>query len=181
MRKVVLVTGGARSGKSSWAEQQLWDKPGVEYVATGYLNWDDPEWVQRVQLHRQRRPKSWLVTETIDLISVLQSGQHPVLVDCLTLWLTRTMDKHGCWDLAAQANTATAHQLIFEEIEQLAKALQQCQREVYLVSNEVGMGIVPDNAGSRLFQDELGWCNSQIAAVCDEVWLCHVGIAKRWI
>ncbi len=93
-----LVTGGARSGKSSWAEQQLADRDRVDYVATSHWP-DDPDWAERVRLHRERRPASWSTIETIDLVSVLASQDDaPVLIDCLGVWLTRVMDETGVWE-----------------------------------------------------------------------------------
>ena len=85
-----LVLGGARSGKSSWAESQFDGVADVEYVATSQSRADDPEWVERVALHRARRPDAWRTTETTDLASVLRADDAtPVLIDCLGTCLTR--------------------------------------------------------------------------------------------
>lgn len=176
MPRRVLVVGGARSGKSTWAEHQLSRVDVVDYVATGYVPTDDAEWVERVRLHRERRPASWRTIETLDLASVLDAdGEAPVMIDCLTLWLTRTMDELDAW---TRGRSASAE--IEARIDAVADALATCRRDVFLVSNEVGSGVVPGDPGSRLFQDLLGICNAKVAAVCDEVWLCHVGIARQW-
>src|SRR4051812_49566790 len=95
----VLVLGGARSGKSSYAEGLLGGERSVEYVACGLpSDGEDPEWADRVALHRARRPASWRTVETLDLAGVLGRPGPPVLVDCLTTWLAGTMDECGVWD-----------------------------------------------------------------------------------
>ena len=167
-----LVLGGARSGKSAWAEARLRDQP-VRYVATGLPPVGDPEWADRVAEHRQRRPGAWKTLETMDVARVLAApDDSPVLIDCLTLWLTRVMDEVGAWDLApAQARHAVA-----EPVERLLTALSAATADVILVSNEVGSGIVPTTASGRLFQDALGQLNAAVAARCDEVVLTVAGI-----
>lgn len=175
MPRRALVVGGARSGKSTWAEQQLRDTAEVDYVATSVPYPDDPEWAERVRLHRERRPASWRTVETGDVAAVLRADGPPVLVDCLTLWITRVMDEAGAWSRGQAAGAE-----VERRIDDLAAAVAQTGRDVVLVSNEVGSGIVPADAGSRLFRDLLGICNARVAAACDEVWVCHVGIARRW-
>lgn len=170
-----LVLGGARSGKSSWAEQQFDGADDVEYVATSESRADDPEWVERVALHRARRPASWRTTETIDLPAVLASDDRaPVLVDCLAVWLDRILMSAGAWDDAPgwrdTVETAVAG---------LVDALGSTRRDVILVSNEVGSGVVPATASGRLYRDELGRLNARVAAAVDEVWLCTAGIPQR--
>ena len=94
-----LVLGGARSGKSTWAEQQLEGCEDVEYVATSIVDPDDAEWVERVALHRARRPAGWRTTETVDLPAVLGADDPaPVLLDCLAVWLDRVLFESGAWD-----------------------------------------------------------------------------------
>lgn len=95
-----LILGGARSGKSTRAEQLLARYEDVLYVATGGTRGDDADWARRVELHRERRPASWRTAETCDLAAVLADAQDPapVLIDCLALWLTAVMDECGAWD-----------------------------------------------------------------------------------
>src|SRR5699024_6611350 len=100
-RGTVLVTGGARSGKSRWAEDRLGSRGPVDYVATSRADVDDPEWRRRLELHRQRRPEDWRTVETTDVADVLRSRETaPVLVDCVSVWLTRVLDELGAWDTA---------------------------------------------------------------------------------
>lgn len=174
MRRLVL--GGARSGKSTWAESQFREVPVVDYVATSRTDPDDPEWQDRVATHRARRPRTWRTHETIDLVAVLgRDDPAPVLIDCLAVWLARVMDSADAWSGATDPVPA-----IRTAVEAFVEALRSTSREVVVVSNEVGWGIVPADAGSRLYRDELGRLNAATAAVCDEVWLCVAGIPKRW-
>ena len=98
MPRRTLVLGGARSGKSLEAERRLAGFPGVVYVATGGSRDGDPEWAARVGAHRERRPASWRTQETCDLVPLLAADGPPLLVDCLSLWLTDAMDAAGAWD-----------------------------------------------------------------------------------
>ncbi|MFT3887969.1 MAG: bifunctional adenosylcobinamide kinase/adenosylcobinamide-phosphate guanylyltransferase [Arachnia sp.] len=170
-----LVLGGARSGKSSWAERQLEGCEDVEYVATSIVDPDDAEWVERVALHRARRPASWRTTETVDLPAVLASDdQAPVLVDCLAVWLDRVLFEAGAWD---EADGWRAR--VEERVAALVAALGTTRRDVILVSNEVGQGVVPATASGRLYRDELGRLNTRVASAVDEVWFCTAGVARR--
>ena len=99
-----LIIGGARSGKSRFAESLLANGP-TEYVATSWADPSDAEWAARVRTHVARRPASWSTTETIDVAAVLaRVAPEPMLVDCLTLWLSRVMDECGCWPDIATLN-----------------------------------------------------------------------------
>src|SRR5262249_8915439 len=102
-RRRVLVLGGARSGKSFFAERIFADSGEVEYVATGPgPGGDDPEWAARADEHRRRWSPDWRTTETLDLEQVLKSDDRaPVLVDCLSVWLARVMDECEAWTAGA--------------------------------------------------------------------------------
>lgn len=172
-----LVVGGARSGKSSWAEEQFRDREEVDYVATSLVPDDDPEWQDRVALHRSRRPARWRTIETLDVATVLRSDDDtPVLVDCLALWLARVLDDVDAWAAAEDAWRLA----LDERVDELVSAVRETGREVVLVSNEVGSGVVPGTASGRLYRDELGRLNARVAASCDELWLCVAGVARRW-
>ncbi|WP_231979594.1 bifunctional adenosylcobinamide kinase/adenosylcobinamide-phosphate guanylyltransferase [Tessaracoccus coleopterorum] len=174
-RGTTLVLGGARSGKSSWAEAQLADRGDVEYVATSEARADDPEWLERVALHRARRPASWRTTETIDPAAVLGSdAPSPVLIDCLAVWLDRILLDSGAWDDREGWRDA-----VEARVAGLIAAIGATSREVILVSNEVGSGVVPATASGRLYRDELGRLNARVAAAVDELWLCTAGVARR--
>jgi adenosylcobinamide kinase / adenosylcobinamide-phosphate guanylyltransferase len=168
-----LIIGGARSGKSAEAERLLAAAGDVTYVATAYPADHDPEWADRVRLHQARRPAHWSTLESIDLIPLLGSSGGPLLVDCLTLWLTRVMDRHEAWDDRAWA--AGAEQAVAEEVEALAEAWRSTGRRVVAVTNEVGQGVVPDTAAGRRFRDQMGRLNARLTAETEDVRWCVAG------
>jgi adenosylcobinamide kinase/adenosylcobinamide-phosphate guanylyltransferase len=180
-----LIIGGARSGKSRFA-QAIAEAPAgdIELIVTAEIL--DEEMRARVAKHRAERPSHWHVTEApIDLPEAIErlslgysprtaSAQandnpvrnaHPtsfVLVDCLTLWLSNI--------LCTQPDTLESR------VQSLSAAIQAAQGQLVLVSNEVGWSIVPDNPLARLFRDEQGRLNQRVAALCDEVTLVAAGL-----
>jgi adenosylcobinamide kinase / adenosylcobinamide-phosphate guanylyltransferase len=172
-----LVIGGARSGKSRAAESLLAGADIVTYVATAYSPGDDAEWQERVALHRSRRPAHWTTLESVDLAGLLATDGGPLLVDCLTLWLTRMMDRHDCWDDSGWATGGAA--ALRSEVEGLLEALRASPRDVVLVTNEVGQGVVPATSSGRRFRDEMGLLNTAVAAECGDVLWCVAGRAVR--
>jgi adenosylcobinamide kinase/adenosylcobinamide-phosphate guanylyltransferase len=164
-----LILGGARSGKSTEAERLLADHPDTLYVATGGDGSADPEWAERIARHQARRPRSWGLAETIDLVPLLQSAGAPLLIDCLTLWLARTMDACNVWEDLDRVTAVEKH------IGDLATAWSATPRTVVAVSNEVGSGVVPADAGTRLFRDLMGRVNTSISHRSDAVLLTVAG------
>ncbi len=163
--RIIMVTGGARSGKSALAESIVarHQDPRI-YIATAQA-WDD-EMTQRIGLHRDRRGAGWqTVEEPLDLAGALSrtDGQGVRLVDCLTLWLSNVM---------AGAEPAPL-------IRALCQVLTAQKSPVVLVTNELGLGIVPENALARRFRDEHGWMNQAVAEVADEVWMAVSGLPLR--
>jgi adenosylcobinamide kinase/adenosylcobinamide-phosphate guanylyltransferase len=171
----VLVLGGARSGKSRYAEDLLRRRTDVDYVACGPLaDGSDPEWDDRVAMHRARRPASWRTLETVDLPAALRRPGPPVLLDCLSTWLARNMDDCGIWTGAPDADGRLA-----EAVDAVVEAWAQTVRPVIAVSNEVGSGVVPATSSGRRYRDELGILNARIAARADRVWLLTAGLPQR--
>ncbi|MGX1130157.1 adenosylcobinamide kinase/adenosylcobinamide-phosphate guanylyltransferase [Streptomyces glaucescens] len=170
-----LVLGGARSGKSVEAERRLEAFPEVLYVATGGTRGGDTEWAARVATHRERRPGSWRTVETCDLVPLLKDEGPPLLVDCLSLWLTDAMDAVGAWDDAEWAGGG--ERALRERVRELAAAVRETRRTVVAVSNEVGSGIVPATASGRRYRDELGRLNAAVAGECEQVLLVVAGQA----
>lgn len=161
---LTLVLGGARSGKSVFAEQRLACHDGEKiYVATAQA-WDD-EMRERIDVHKARRGSDWTTVdaplELFEALSTHARASAIVLVDCLTLWLN---------------NLLMAERDIGAECDALARGLKQLDGPVVLVSNEVGSGIVPENALARRFRDAQGRLNQQIAAVADDVFLVAAGL-----
>jgi adenosylcobinamide kinase/adenosylcobinamide-phosphate guanylyltransferase len=170
-----LVLGGARSGKSSFAEQLFAGERAVDYVACGLVpDGSDPEWADRVELHRARRPASWRTVETLDLADVLGRKGPPVLIDCLTTWLARVMDDCGVW-----SETPGADERLATAVDGVVGAWAGTRRRAVAVSNEVGSGIVPATASGRRFRDELGVLNARVAAASPRVWLLTAGVPQR--
>ncbi|WP_328366066.1 bifunctional adenosylcobinamide kinase/adenosylcobinamide-phosphate guanylyltransferase [Streptomyces sp. NBC_00445] len=170
-----LVLGGARSGKSVEAERRLEAFPDVLYVATGGTRDEDSEWAARVAAHRERRPGSWRTAETCDLVPLLQADGAPLLIDCLSLWLTDAMDSVGAWDDAVWADGG--ERALRERVRELTGAVRASRRTVVAVSNEVGSGIVPATASGRRYRDELGRLNAAFAGECEQVLLVVAGQA----
>ncbi|MEU2537216.1 bifunctional adenosylcobinamide kinase/adenosylcobinamide-phosphate guanylyltransferase [Streptomyces iakyrus] len=170
-----LVLGGARSGKSVEAERRLEAFPDVLYVATGGSRNGDTEWSSRVSAHRERRPGSWHTVETCDLVPLLEAEGPPLLIDCLSLWLTDAMDAAGAWDDAVWAERG--EKVLRERVRELTEAVRVTRRTVVAVSNEVGSGIVPSTASGRRYRDELGRLNAGFADECEHVLLVVAGQA----
>lgn len=170
-----LVTGGARSGKSVEAERRLETFPEVVYVATGGGRDGDAEWAARIGLHRERRPAAWRTEETCELVELLESDGPPLLIDCLSLWLTDAMDRVDAWSDAAWANGGET--ALRERITELVGAVRGTRRTVVAVTNEVGSGVVPATASGRRFRDELGRLNAAFADECEHVLLVVAGQA----
>jgi adenosylcobinamide kinase/adenosylcobinamide-phosphate guanylyltransferase len=163
---IILITGGARSGKSTRAEVRAREFPGRPvYIATAEAL--DAEMSERIAGHRARRGSEWLERETpIELAAALDEtdGGGARLVDCLTLWLSNLMHEERD---------------IERETVRLAETLSRQQSPVVLVTNEVGLGIVPDNALARRFRDAAGILNQNIARAADEVELVVAGLPMR--
>ena len=163
---ISLILGGARSGQSGRAEA-LVNKSGlpVTYVATAPHIDGDSEWVARIEHHRKNRPGHWQTLEEelelADLIERQSEAESVLLVDCLTLWLFNLIQH----DRDVDAETSC-----------LCEALQRAGGDVVLVSNEVGMGLVPETESGRLFRDAQGRLNQAVAAVSDRVELVAAGI-----
>jgi adenosylcobinamide kinase/adenosylcobinamide-phosphate guanylyltransferase len=172
-----LVLGGARSGKSVEAERRLEAFPDVLYVATGGSRNGDCEWASRVSVHRERRPGSWRTVETCDLVPLLAEDGPPLLVDCLSLWLTDAMDSVNAWDDAEWAGGG--ERALRARVEELVGAVRDTRRTVVAVSNEVGSGIVPATASGRRYRDELGRLNAGFAGECEHVLLVVAGQALK--
>ncbi len=179
----VLVLGGARSGKSVEAEMRVAAEPAVTYMATGPKPGDtaghdseragaDEEWTARIAAHRARRPSWWETIEGTDLSGVLRQDGGTVLVDSVTTWLAAAMDECGAWDGSPAALAALA-----TRIAEFHAAWRQTGAYVVAVSDETGLGIVPETQSGRMFRDELGRLNQLLAAEADEVALVAAGRA----
>ncbi len=159
-----LVHGGARSGKSRYGEGLVTGTTGnLVYVATAEAR--DDEMSERIAHHQNRRGPKWrLIEEPLDLPGVLRNqvqSDDVVLIDCLTLWLGNLME--------AERDIASA-------TSDLLAAVEDCPARLVFISNEVGQGIVPDNAMARQFRDEAGWLHQSLAAEIDAVIAVMAGL-----
>jgi nicotinate-nucleotide--dimethylbenzimidazole phosphoribosyltransferase len=169
-----LVLGGARSGKSAHAEKLLGEAE-VDYLATARRQSDDPDWEERIAVHVARRPPGWRTVEPSDLPAALRTaGTVPVLVDDVATWLTGELDDAGAWEGGREALAVCRARCT-----ELVSAVATYPSRLVLVSAEVGLGVVPATRAGRLFRDELGALNAELAAVCDEVLLLVAGLPVR--
>lgn len=167
--KVIFVIGGTRSGKSSFALRNVSAHPGKKaYIATAQVV--DREMEERIALHRQERSEEWMTfEEPICIPALIKEISHThevILLDCLTFWVSNLL-------FAAEG-------LVERYCDEFMTALTIHNRSyLSIVSNEVGMGIVPDNALSRKFRDVAGQLNQRVAHIADEVYLVAAGIPLK--
>jgi adenosylcobinamide kinase/adenosylcobinamide-phosphate guanylyltransferase len=173
-----LIIGGARSGKSTLAELRA-RQSGLAIVHLATARAEDEEMARRVAHHRRHRPLHWTsVEEPLQLADALRrhaAADACVLVDCLTLWLSNLFFA-GRAAAQAEAGQCPDCPLLAGETAALLQCLPELPGRVILVSNEVGCGIVPANALARVFADEQGRLNQQVAAVCERVTLTVAGL-----
>ncbi|MCK5540920.1 MAG: bifunctional adenosylcobinamide kinase/adenosylcobinamide-phosphate guanylyltransferase [Deltaproteobacteria bacterium] len=167
----ILVGGGARSGKSSFAQKMAEGLPGRRvYLATAQAL--DREMEQRIAKHQADRGSTWHATleEPLNLTDCLQQAGADfdiILVDCITLWLSNLMGRND------------QDQQILKEIDKLAAALNGLPATVILVSNEVGLGLVPEHPLGRRFRDLAGLANQRLAQACQEVYFTMWGLPQK--
>ena len=168
--KIYFITGGARSGKSFFAENLAKDLAGKRaYIATAQAL--DPEMAAKIEKHRRDRDNVWDTYEeplaVAELLRKLSNRYQVILLDCLTLWLSNVM-AHTDGDDAVTARS-----------QELAAAISNFDGSCIVVSNEVGLGIVPDNPLARKFRDFAGMLNQKIARAADEVYFTAAGIPVK--
>jgi len=168
-RKIIFILGGARSGKSTYALKEVSKFSGKKvYIATAEAL--DEEMQQRIENHKRHRSDEWITYEEplriAEVIEEIEGKYSVIVIDCLTLWLSNVM--HGNLDIGY-------------EIENLVDTLRATRNAscIYIVSNEVGMGIVPENEMSRRFRDMAGLLNQKIAEVADEVYMVVAGMPMK--
>ncbi|MBU4310715.1 bifunctional adenosylcobinamide kinase/adenosylcobinamide-phosphate guanylyltransferase [bacterium] len=168
MGRLIFVTGGARSGKSAFAQKlanNLSKK--VTYIATAQAR--DKEMELRIKIHRKNRPSRWKTVEreknVTEVLSRIAEKNEVILLDCLTLLISNLL--------------LSGEKKILKEIRQLVDEVKRVKVTVLIVSNEVGMGIVPDNRLARRFRDTAGRANQIVAQAADEVYLVVSGISTK--
>ncbi|WP_029431059.1 bifunctional adenosylcobinamide kinase/adenosylcobinamide-phosphate guanylyltransferase [Blastococcus sp. URHD0036] len=168
----VLVLGGSRSGKSAHAESLVADRDDVVYLAASAPVPGDAEWAARIDAHRARRPASWTTLETTAPSDLLRGGT--VLVDSITTWIAALMDETGVW-----RDEPDAAERLAGRCDALVNAWAMTPAHVVAVSDEVGLGVVPETRSGRLFRDTLGAVNQRLAGTADEVWFVVAGLPQR--
>lgn len=174
--ELVLVLGGARSGKSEFAEKYVLHAGNLcGYIATAEIL--DEEMEERVKLHQARREKRWLTFEAPyeaeKIFPAAGERTDAILFDDITIYLSNILYGKN----ALQGSTAEKAAVVRERIQALLDAAKACGRTVVFVSNEVGSGIVPDNAMAREYRDISGWVNQQIGEAADHVFYVVAGQA----
>ena len=176
--KLTLIMGGARSGKSEFAEQWAAGMMvPVTYVATLFVG--DEEMCQRVSAHKERRPTSWVTLEEPCYLpeQIREAGQEPgvILVDCLTGWISNLLLDENL--PKPESTDKEKEEYIMSRVVDLVEAVNSSNAGVLMVSNEVGMGLVPHYPLGRAFRDISGKVNRYLASVADEVYLVVAGLA----
>lgn len=175
--KIVLVTGGVRSGKSRFAEDLTasFGLP-VVYIATATVM--DSEMEMRVKIHQQRRPESWeTVEEPIEVIKAIASKGSPdkvLMIDCLTLWITNLMFRQELPE--DEEAFKKIEEEILDMVRRAAETARQINANMVIVSNESGLGLIPPDRLSRKYQEIVGRANETVAKAADEVYLVVSGI-----
>ena len=178
MSELTLIIGGTRSGKSAFATELAKKYKHVGYIATAdsgqSSQFDDGEMLERIQKHRENRPAEWKTVEApLELdkaVSNLNGNLDVVLIDCITIYVTNML-------LGSHKEEGDEH--IINAINKLCSVCKNMPFHVIMVTNEVGYGVVPDNALSRRFRDIAGYANQIIASEADNVYLVTAGIENK--
>lgn len=183
MSNIILVTGGARSGKSSFAESLcIKQNNKTAYIATS-VAFDD-EMKNRVKKHQESRPKEWktyeIYKDIYSIVEALDKNHDTVIMDCVTLMVNNLMFTHGIEvDEASSEELNELENYIREQINKLLEAVKKTNLYFVIVTNEIGMGIVPENKLSRIYGDFVGRVNQLIASYSDEVYFVVSGIPMK--
>jgi len=188
MGKIIFITGGARSGKSKFAETLLQNSSDVIYIATAVPL--DDEMKRRIEIHKQRRNKNWITVEAYNnlpdkLDAVIRNKKditfNNIVLDCITNMINNLMiiDRDVKWDDIDYATVENIEKEITDKIMDFLIYIENFKGSIIIVSNEVGMGIVPDTPLCRSFRDIAGRVNQIIAEKADEVYLLSSGIPMK--
>ena len=180
MKKITLILGGARSGKSRLALEMASQAKTVLFVATASAG--DEAMLHRITRHQSERPAHWRTLEAElhvgDKIDIAFQKEELVLIDCITLLVSNVLCQYSADQFAAQTEEMLEKQ-VTAEIEELQETLKNLPASFIIVSNEVGLDIVPDNRLGRLYRDFLGRANQMLARSADEVYFMVAGIPLR--
>lgn len=175
---ITLVTGGARSGKSSFAEKMYLGKDDVVYIAT--CRSDDTEMEKRIESHRNLRPKCWRTYENTYNLNDAVALERYYILDCLTVLMSNIMyDMSKDMEIIDDIVQRSIEDKIIYELEKLIKEIKESNKELVIVTNEVGSSIVPENHIARVYRDIAGRINQRAAEISDEVYAVICGLPLR--
>ena len=183
MSKIILVTGGARSGKSNFAESLCINQNNrTAYIATSVAF--DEEMKNRVMKHQESRPKEWktyeIYKDIYSIVETLDKNHDTVIMDCVTLMVNNLMFTYGIdVDKATSEELDELENYIREQIIKLLEAVKKTNLYFVIVSNEIGMGIVPENKLARIYGDFVGRANQLISKYSDKVYFVVSGIPMK--
>jgi adenosylcobinamide kinase/adenosylcobinamide-phosphate guanylyltransferase len=181
LKRVILLLGGARSGKSRFAQEYAWRSGAkVLFVATAVAG--DEDMRLRIQKHKQDRPAEWRTLEApVDigrLIELNAGDAKLIVIDCITMLVNNVFSKYDDKQFETISDTVLEKDVV-KEIERLQQCLKKVNASFLIVSNEVGLGLVPNNRMGRLYRDILGRANQMLAQTSDEVFLLVAGIPLK--
>ncbi|MDZ7778466.1 MAG: bifunctional adenosylcobinamide kinase/adenosylcobinamide-phosphate guanylyltransferase [Gemmatimonadota bacterium] len=181
MMKIVLVTGGARAGKSRWAEDEAGRIAGDEVVYVATAERGDEEMTARIAAHRASRPPGWITVEAPLAVpeAVGAAEASVVLIDCVTVWVSNLMHALSAPELDTEPVTdprTPGDGVVSDHVEELLRTARAREGTLLVVTNEVGLGVVPDNALARRYRDMLGWVNARIAREAHRVLFLVAGL-----
>lgn len=176
---LLLVLGGARSGKSRWACRLAQELGGARVLFVATADACDQEMAERIRRHRETRPASWRTVEVTgpslaDPVARAWNGEPVILLDCISLWVSRFVAPPQ--GPPAQTRAEALWQEVSRELHAFHLQLARWRARAVVVSNEVGWGVVPAYPSGRLYRDLLGWCNQWLAERASKVWLLVAGI-----
>ncbi|GAA0123055.1 MULTISPECIES: bifunctional adenosylcobinamide kinase/adenosylcobinamide-phosphate guanylyltransferase [Clostridium] len=180
MSRVILVTGGSRSGKSSYAENIFKERDDVLYIATAVVT--DQEMKNRIDKHKKSRNQRWKTYEGYkDLHRAIENIEEPnILLDCVTIMVTNLLfDKEIDFDNISMEEVDNIQDNIKSEFEKLIFMAKEKNKTLVMVTNEVGSGLIPEYKLSRIYRDIAGFINQFIAKLSDEVYLVTCGLPLK--
>lgn len=180
MSRIILVTGGSRSGKSSFGEGLLKEKDNVLYIATSIIT--DDEMKERVAIHRSRRNKNWTTFEGYkDLRKVIRESEcRYIMLECVTTMITNLMfDKYMDFDDISKEEVHILEENISKQFRELVSACREFEKEIVIITNEVGFGLVSEYKLGRIFTDISGRINQLLGRLSDEAYLVVSGLPLK--
>jgi len=180
LSRIILITGGSRSGKSAFGETLLNDKDNVLYIATSIIT--DDEMRERVAIHKERRNKNWKTYEGYkNLKEIIEKTECKyIMLECVTTMITNLIfDKYTSFDDLSREEIQSLERSISEEFKELVSACREYDKELVIISNEVGFGLVSEYKLGRIFTDISGRINQLLGKLSDEAYLVVAGIPLK--